>query len=94
MIDRSSRYYEGALAQVKHKYTGSYTIAVFKPAMESRTISYVEYVWVDGDTLGSLAASYLGNSKYWWEILEINTNISDPFNIPAGTVLKVPYATK
>jgi nucleoid-associated protein YgaU len=94
MIDRSSRYYEGPLAQVKHKYTESYTIAVFKPVMESRTISYVEYVWVDGDTLGSLAASYLGNSKYWWEILEVNTNISDPFNIPIGTVLKVPHASK
>ena len=30
MIERVSRYYDGPLAQVKHKYTGEYTISVFR----------------------------------------------------------------
>jgi hypothetical protein len=29
--------------------------------------------------------------KYWWEIMEINPEIFDPFEITEGTILRVPY---
>lgn len=94
MIERVSRYYDGPLAQLKKKASNSYTIAVFRKFPDSKKVSYIEYVWVDGDSLGNLAQTYLGNSKYWWEIMEINPEIADPFDILPGTVIRVPYVGK
>lgn len=91
MIERVSRYYDGPLAQIRQKNTGEYTIAVFRLFPEEQTVTYIEYVWVDGDNLGKLANVYLGNSKYWWEIMEINPEITDPFAITPGTKVRVPY---
>ena len=90
MIERVSRYYDGPLAQPTHKYTGEPTIAVFRAFPESISASYSEYVWKEGDTLGAFAEKYLGGSKYWWEIMEINHEITDPFGILPGTVIRVP----
>jgi nucleoid-associated protein YgaU len=91
MIERVSRYYDGPLFQVKDKYTKSYTISVFRQFPEAKTVKFIEYTWVDGDSLGSLAEVYIGDSKYWWEIMEINPSILDPFSIAPGTVIRIPY---
>lgn len=91
MIERVSRYYDGPLAQIKHKYTGEYTITVFRNFSEKKKIKYIEYTWVYGDSLGQLANTYIGDAKYWWEIMEINPEISNPLNIAPGTVIRIPY---
>jgi len=90
MIERVSRYYDGPLFQVKE--SNQYTIAVFRNFGEAKTVRFVEYTWVDGDSLGRLADVYIGDSKYWWEIMEINPSILDPFSIEPGTVIRIPYA--
>jgi hypothetical protein len=51
----------------------------------------VEYTWTDGDTIAGLAQAYGLGAKYWWEIMEINPEIDDPFNITPGIILRVPY---
>ena len=49
------------------------------------------YTWVDGDSLGEVAKRYNLIPKYWWEIMDINPEILDPFNIEPGTKLRIPY---
>jgi hypothetical protein len=90
MIERTSRYYDGPLAQTQNKYTGKYEISVFRKFPDTQEVTFFTYMWVEGDTLSKLASTYLGNPKYWWEIVDINPNITDPFNITPGTILKVP----
>lgn len=94
MIERVSRYYDGTLAQVRDKYTAAYTISVFRKFPTAKTVQFVEYTWVDGDSLGALANVYIGDSKYWWEIMEINPTILDPFSIAPGTKIRIPYDNK
>lgn len=91
MIERVSRYYDGPLFQVKQKYSKKYTIGVFRKFSTAKKVRYIEYSWVDGDSLGALANVYIGGAKYWWEIMEINPEISDPFNIKPGTIIRIPY---
>lgn len=91
MIERTSRYFDGPLAQPKAKYTGTPTIAVFRKFSPTITTLYGHYIWVEGDTYGALAEKYLGGAKYWWEILEINPTLTDPFAIEPGTSIRVPY---
>ena len=91
MIERVSRYYDGPLLQTKHKYTGQYVISVFRAFPQSKELRYILYTWKDGDTLARLSEEYGVGAKYWWEIMEINPEILDPFDIAPGTVLRVPY---
>lgn len=91
MIERVSRYYDGPLAQLPQKYTASPTIAVFRKFPETISTSYAQYTWVDGDTFSSISHSVKGGAKFWWEILDINPTITDPFSIEPGTKIYVPY---
>lgn len=94
MIENVSRYYDGPLTQIPHKYTGAYTIGVFRKWPGSSKVNYVEHIWVDGDSLGSLAEQYGDGAKYWWEIMEINPEIVNPLSITPGTLIRVPYGTQ
>lgn len=91
MIERVSRYYDGPLAQTQHKYTNQYIISVFRKFPQSKQVSYIQYTWKEGDSLARIAKNYGVGPKYWWEIMEINPEIMDPFAIEPGTVLRVPY---
>ena len=52
--------------------------------------SYLLYTVVQGDTLSSIAATWLGNADLWTSIASLN-NLRDPTSIVAGQVLKLPY---
>ena len=91
MIERVSRYYDGPLLQTQNKYTNDYNISVFRSFPQTKQVSYILYTWKEGDTLANIADTYGVGSKYWWEIMDINPEITDPFTIEPGTVLMVPY---
>lgn len=91
MIERVSRYYDGPLAQPTKKYTNEPTIAVFRKFPESTVTFYMEYTWKEGDSLAALSEAVGPGSKYWWNILDINPNITDPFSLTPGTKIYLPY---
>jgi|LakMenEpi03Aug12_release.lakeMendotaPanAssembly.Ray.scaffolds.fasta_scaffold00177_64 hypothetical protein len=93
-INRLSRYYDGKLAQIYNSKTKQYDIAVFKAESDEVTSSYINYTWKYGDSLAALSDKYLGIPGYWWKIMEINPEITDPFSIEPGTVIRVPYVTR
>jgi len=94
MIENVSRYYDGPLTQVPQKSTGVYTIGVFRKWPASTKRNYIEHIWEDGESLGALAARYGDGSKYWWEIMEINPQITNPLSIVPGAVIRVPYGNQ
>lgn len=91
-IKRTSRYYDGPLAQLKNEKKNIYEIAVYRKFPESINTNFVEHTYVEGETLSQIAAQYnnYGTATYWWKIMEINPEITDPFNIEPGTVIRVP----
>jgi LysM repeat protein len=91
MIERVSRYYDGPLAQTQHKYTDQYIISVFRRFPTSKEVSYINYTWKEGDNLSNISEEFGVGAKYWWEIMEINPEVIDPFDIAPGTILRVPY---
>lgn len=88
-ISRVSRYYDGDLSQIKNK-NNDFTISVLRNFPTEKEVTYREYTWVYGESLGNLAHIFIGDPQYWWEILEINPEITDPFSIEPGTRIKVP----
>jgi LysM repeat protein len=91
MIERVSRYYNGPLLQTEDKYTGAYVISVLRAFPQTKELRYILYTWKEGDTLAGISEQYGVGAKYWCEIMEINPDILDPFDIAPGTILKVPY---
>ena len=51
--------------------------------------TYIEITASNKYRIDTLANEYYGDSKYWWIIANVN-NLSDPFEIPVGTVLRIP----
>jgi nucleoid-associated protein YgaU len=90
MILKGSRYFDGPLVQVVDSRTGSFTVTVKRKFPSARFITYVDYVWKDGDEIDQLAHIYLGNPSSWWLILDANPNIHDVFSIEPGTVIRIP----
>ena len=54
--------------------------------------NYIMYQWTDGDRLDKIALKFLGNPSLWWQIMDINPEISNPSTITSGTLLRIPSA--
>jgi hypothetical protein len=89
MIFLDSRYVDGPLYKANNSRTGKFDITVLRlfPAYQT---SFFTYQWVETDRLDILALKYLGNSELWWQILDINPEILDPFDITPGTSIRIP----
>lgn len=88
MIYTYSRYYDGTLAQEPDENI----IAVARNFPSQVSVRLFAYVWKDGDRVDALSTKYLGDPSAWWRIMDINPEITDPWNIPVGSVVRVPYA--
>ena len=64
MINRTSRYYDGVLAQTPNKYTGVYEISVFRNFAASKPVKYITYVWKESDTLSAVANAFGEGSTF------------------------------
>jgi len=53
-------------------------------------LTYYEHTVVQGERLDQIANQYFRRSSMWWLILDHNPEISDIFDIPAGTILRIP----
>lgn len=93
-ITRTSRYFDGPLAQIPNKTTGEYDIAVYRDFTSVGEVSFFIYTWVYGDSLSNLAKKYLANQLLWWKIMEINPEITDPFSIEPGAQVRIPYVNR
>ena len=89
MIYSDSRYIDGTLQVVYREYSGNHEQAVYR-TWPSYTIDYLWYTVTDIDRIEGIAARFLGNPELWWKIMDVNPEILNPFEIPAGTALRIP----
>ena len=55
-----------------------------------QTRNYTLYTAGEGDTLESIATRVLHNPLRYWEIADLNPQITFPLDIESGTVLRLP----
>jgi hypothetical protein len=91
MIFLDSRYVDGTLTKTWNPRKEQYDLVVLRN-WSTYVQSYFYYNWVETDRLDNLALKYLGNPSMWWEIMDINPEILDPFSITPGTQLRIPNA--
>jgi hypothetical protein len=86
-----SRYANGYFYRVNDPRTGISQISVDR-TFPSASVKYGFYVWADNDRVDLVAYDQLGSENLWWQIMDINPEIIDPFNIAPGTTIRIPHA--
>ena len=84
-----SRYVDGPLFKAQDARDEKYKTTVFRawPSYGSKTFFYeVNEV----DRIENIATKFLGNPSFWWKIMDFNPEIINPFDIPPGTLLRIP----
>jgi LysM domain len=84
MIRTDSRYADALL--IVHPDTTVSTRRVF-PAP---THNFVLYTWLQSDRLDRIAALFLGDPGKWWQIMDANPTIQDPYDIRPGQQIRIP----
>lgn len=91
MIFSDSRYATAKVYKTENPKTQNNSIVVQREWPELQS-NFFYYIWIEGDRAESVAARLLGDSNLWWSIMDFNPEIINPFSIPVGTILRIPYA--
>jgi nucleoid-associated protein YgaU len=89
MIYSDSRYIDGDLPVVYREYTKSHEQAVYR-TWPSYVVDYSLYTVNEIDRIQGIANQFLGDPELWWRIMDVNPEILNPFQIPAGTTIRIP----
>ncbi len=89
MIFLDSRYAEGRIFKAYNPTKDSYELTVFREYPESVS-EVIFYEWVDSDRIDLIASKYFGDAEYWWKIMDFNPEITNPFEITPGTIIRIP----
>jgi hypothetical protein len=89
MIFTDSRYATGILAKTVDARTNENEVALFRQFL-SESSSFFYYTWSQKDRIDLIANEFLGDPSLWWIIMDYNPEISNPLDIPLGTILRIP----
>ena len=93
MIYLDSRYADGTVFKAfdSRVIKQEYQLTVFRKWPTYKTNFFI-YVWNEMDRIDNVANKFLGDSQMWWQIMDINQEIIDPFDIAPGTQVRIPNA--
>jgi phage tail protein X len=91
-IYQGSRYEYSVVDFVSVTTEGDENPIVFYEFPDVGTLYYNEYEVKENDRIDLISYKYYRKTDLWWYILDYNPEITDPTNIPAGTVLRIPRA--
>lgn len=89
-IFKGSRYEYSIIDYVATKPNANENPIVFYETSNLGLVTYYEHIYTEGERLEQIANKYYKRPDYWWIIPEFNPEVEDFFNIPAGTVLRIP----
>jgi hypothetical protein len=89
MIYTDSRYVDGKLFTAYNKNKQDYDVTVLR-VFPSDSTDFFLYTWQENDRIDLVAQKFLSTSTPWYKIMDRNPEIINPFNIPVGTVIRIP----
>ena len=90
MITSNSRYVNDALVMIQGSdATLRTTITLSEPSKTQ--FSYMLHTITGFDRLDTLADTYLGDPSLWWQIADINPDVTIDWSVmPVGTTIRIP----
>jgi hypothetical protein len=84
-----SRYADGALFMAQEPKSGDYMLSIFR-TFPTYNIAYYWYEITENDRIENIANNTLGNPNLWWQIMDINPEVLNPFDLSPGLQLRIP----
>ncbi len=82
----NSKFLEKGVKKIVHLSTPT---LVYPTAEELQSISFVNHIWIQGDSLEKLSSTYYGDPTYWWIISFINKKPTEQHFL-VGDIVYVP----
>jgi hypothetical protein len=89
MILSDSRYSDGELQKSLDSRKNLVSVSVVR-VFPSTQIAFFYYTWNSSDRIDLVALRLLGDPELWWQIMDINPEITNPLTILPGTLLRIP----
>jgi hypothetical protein len=89
MIYLDSRYADGVLFIAQEPKSSDYMLSVFRTFPTYNT-SYYYYEVTENDRIEGIATKTLGRPHLWWQIMDINPEVLNPFSLTPGLQLRIP----
>jgi phage tail protein X len=89
MITTDSRYANGNIFRAPGTRKNPYQVVVSR-VFPNVIDDYFLYTWKENDRIDMVANRFYGNTSLWWQILDFNPEVLDPWQIPVGTALRIP----
>ena len=91
VLKKGSRYEKVRVYNYVHDTKGVLpTFIRRRPLVISPDSEVIRYQVIQGDTLDYLAYQYLGDTRLWWVILEVNPQYLTPWDIRIGDIILIP----
>lgn len=90
MIFRDSRYATGTITKEYKPNKEMWEVTVYRNFTDERA-RFFFYVWKEKDRIDLIAGEFLGGTDLWWKIMDFNPEHLNPFDIPVGSTLRIPY---
>jgi nucleoid-associated protein YgaU len=84
-----SRYADGPLFMAQEPKSGNYMLSIFR-TFPSYKMAYYWYEVTENDRIENIATKTIGNPNLWWQIMDINPDVLDPFTLKPGLKLRIP----
>lgn len=89
MIFANSRYVDGRVFKAYNPQKKSYSVTVLRE-YPRYSVNFFYYTWSERDRVDLISKKFLGSPDLWWQIMDVNPEVIDPFNIPIGTSIRIP----
>lgn len=89
MIYLDSRYSDGTLFIAQEPKSSDYVLTVFR-TFPTYNIAYYWYEVTENDRIENIATKTLGKPHLWWQIMDINPEVLNPFELRPGLQLRIP----
>lgn len=90
MITANSRFANNSLVMIAGS-DGINRTTIIPPKPASTQFSYATHVVTGFDRLDTLAETYLGDPSLWWQIADINPDVTIDWSVmPVGVTIRIP----
>jgi hypothetical protein len=89
VILSDSRYSDGTLQTNLDSRKDIYSISVGRVFPED-VRAFFYYTWTSADRIDLIALKFLGDPELWWQIMDLNPELSNPLSILPGSLVRIP----
>lgn len=89
MIYLDSRYADGTLFMAMEPKSGQNMVSLFRK-FPTYNVPYYWYEVTENDRIEGIATITLGDPHLWWQIMDINPEVLNPFELYPGQQIRIP----